>query len=155
MSPRQKIKNCLWFDNQAEEAAAFYVSVFSDGRIDRLVPGPTGETLVVEFQLAGIEFIALNGGPCFTFNEAISLSVDCADQNEVDDLWEKLSDGGSEQRCGWLKDRCGLSWQIVPSCLSKMMNDPKTQRSKCVMDALMKMTKLDIATLEAAYNAAN
>ncbi len=149
--PRQKITTFLWFDTQAEEAAKFYTSVFKDSHIHRAVPGPNGTPMVVEFQLAGIPFIALNGGPHFKFNEAISLSVDCADQAEVDDLWKKLTEGGSESRCGWLKDKYGLSWQIVPSCLPAMMHDPDPAKTKRVMEALMQMVKLDIDALKAAY----
>ena len=148
--PRQKITTFLWFDTQAEEAARFYVSLFRDSGIDRVVPGPTGAAMTVDFHLAGIPFIALNGGPHFKFTEAISLSVDCADQAEVDELWEKLSEGGSEGRCGWLKDRYGLSWQIVPSILPKLLSDPA--RAGGVMQALMQMNKLDIQKLQDAYD---
>jgi predicted 3-demethylubiquinone-9 3-methyltransferase (glyoxalase superfamily) len=147
---RQKISPCLWFDGKAEEAARFYVSVFPDSEILGVTPGPTGAALVVRFRLAGIEFLALNGGPQFTFNEAISLSIDCRFQAEVDELWEKLSAGGSEGRCGWLKDRYGLSWQVVPAALSKLLADPDRARSARVMEALMRMTRLDIRALEAA-----
>ncbi len=149
----QKIRPCLWFDGNAEEAAKFYVSVFKDSRITGVTPGPTGAALVVEFQLAGVEFLALNGGPHFKFNEAISLSVDCQSQEELDDLWEKLSAGGSDGHCGWLKDRYGLSWQIVPSVLGKLIGGTDRARAKRVMDALMGMAKLDIRALEAAANA--
>ena len=116
----QKIKTCLWFDGNGQEAAEFYVSVFKDSRragITGITPGPTGAALVVAFRLAGAEFLALNGGPHFKFNEAVSLSVDCRSQEELDELWEKLSAGGSPGQCGWLKDRYGLSWQIVPAVL--------------------------------------
>lgn len=148
---RQKIKTCLWFDGKAEEAAKFYVSIFKDSGITGVTPGPTGAALVVAFRLAGVEFIALNGGPQFQFNEAVSLSVDCQSQEELDELWEKLSAGGSPGPCGWLKDRYGLSWQIVPAVLPKLLADPG--RAKRVMDALMGMTKLDIRALEAAADA--
>lgn len=148
---RQKITPFLWFDNNAEEAANFYCSIFKNSRIDRIVPGPDGGAMVVEFQLAGMPLIALNGGPHFKFTEAISLSVDCADQAEVDELWNQLSAGGSTSQCGWLKDKYGLSWQIVPSCLPEMLSDPDRAKSGRVMQALMQMTKLDIAGLERAY----
>jgi predicted 3-demethylubiquinone-9 3-methyltransferase (glyoxalase superfamily) len=147
---RQKIKTCLWFDGTAEEAARFYVSVFKDSGITGITPGPDGAALVVAFRLAGVEFIALNGGPQFQFNEAVSLSVDCRSQEELDELWEKLSAGGSGGQCGWLKDRYGLSWQIVPAVLPKLLAGPDRGRAKRVMDALMGMTKLDIRVLEAA-----
>lgn len=148
--PRQKITTFLWFDDQAEEAARFYASVFKDSGIDRVMPGPGGKPMTVEFHLAGVPFIALNGGPHFKFTEAISLSVDCADQAEVDDLWEKLSAGGAPSRCGWLKDRYGLSWQIVPSVLPKLLADPACAGS--VMQALMGMDKLDIQKLQDAFD---
>lgn len=145
---RQKITTCLWFDGQAEEAAAFYVSIFPNSAITNVTPGPGGKALVVEFKLAGVEFLALNGGPHFQFNEAISLSIDCQSQAEVDAFWEKLSAGGSDARCGWLKDKYGVSWQVVPSILPKLLQDPATAAR--VFPALMQMTKLDIAALEAA-----
>lgn len=147
---RQKITTFLWFDTQAEEAAKFYVSIFKNSKINNVVPGPAGTAMVVEFELAGIPYIALNGGPHFKFTEAISLSVDCGDQQEVDELWEKLAVGGSNGQCGWLKDKFGLSWQIVPSVLPKLMSDPS--RSGRVMQALMQMTKLDIQKLQDAYD---
>ena len=147
---RQKITTFLWFDSQAEEAANFYVSLFKDSRITHVTPGPTGAAFVVEFELAGIQYIALNGGPMYKFSEAISLSVDCTDQAEVDELWEKLSEGGSKSQCGWLKDKYGLSWQIVPSILPKLMADPSGR----VMQALMQMTKIDIAFLQRAHDGA-
>ena len=149
--PRQKITPFLWFDAQAKEAAGFYVSLFKNSRIHRVVPGPTGAAMIVEFQLAGAEFLALNGGPHFKFNEAISLSVNCADQTEVDELWEMLSEGGSKVQCGWLKDKYGLSWQIVPSILPELMSKADPSQAKRVMDALMGMTKLDVDALKAAY----
>jgi len=146
---RLKITTFLWFDSQAEEAANFYVSLFKDSRISHVTPGPTGAAFVVEFELAGIQYIALNGGPMFKFTEAISLSVDCVDQAEVDELWEKLtSNGGSPSQCGWLKDKFGLSWQIVPSVLPKLMSDPSGRS----MQAMMQMTKLDIQKLQDAYD---
>lgn len=146
--PRQKVTTFLWFDTQAEEAANFYVSLFKDSRVTHVTPGPTGAAFVVEFELGGIQYIALNGGPMFKFTEAISLSVDCADQTEVDRLWEKLSVGGSDFRCGWLKDKYGLSWQIVPTVLPKLMADPSGR----VMQALMQMQKLDIQKLQDAFD---
>ena len=154
---RQKIRTCLWFDRNAEEAARFYVSVFKDhgdSAVTGVTPGPDGAALVVEFRLAGVEYLALNGGPQFRFNEAISLSVDCRSQEELDELWEKLSAGGSESRCGWLKDRYGLSWQIVPAALPKLLDGADPGRAQRVMKALLGMTKLDIRALEAAAEAA-
>ena len=149
----QKIKTCLWFDGNAEEAAEFYVSVFKDSAVTGITPGPTGAALVVSFRLAGAEFLALYRGPQFRFNEAVSLSVDCRSQEELDELWEKLSAGGSGGQCGWLKDRYGLSWQIVPAVLPKLLAGADRGRAKRVMDALMGMTKLDIRALEAAADA--
>jgi len=148
--PTQKIKTFLWYDTQAEEAARFYVSLFPDSRINRLVPGPGGTTMLVDFTLAGVDYAALNGGPMYQFSEAISLAVDCDDQAEIDWLWNALSDGGSDQQCGWLKDRYGLSWQIVPAILPKLLFDPA--RGGAVMQALMQMKKLDIQKLQAAYD---
>lgn len=149
----QKIKACLWFDGDGEEAARFYVAAFAgrgDSAVTSVTPGPTGAALVVAFRLAGVDFLALNGGPHFKFNEAISLSVDCQSQEELDDLWDKLSAGGDPkaQQCGWLKDRYGLSWQIVPAVLPKLLADPA--RAGRVMAVLMGMKKLDIRALEAA-----
>lgn len=155
--PRQKITTFLWFDNNAEEAVNFYVSTFKNSKILNVTryseagPGPAGTVMVMEFQLAGVEFIALNGGPHFKFTEAISLSVDCTSQEEVDELWAKLTEGGQEVQCGWLKDKYGLSWQIVPSVLGEMMSDPDAAKSKRVCEAMMKMVKLDIAKLKQAY----
>ena len=149
----QKIRTCLWFDGNGREAAEFYVSVFKDrgdSGITGITPGPNGAALVVAFRLAGVEFLALNGGPHFRFNEAISLSVDCRSQEELDELWEKLSAGGSKGQCGWLKDRYGLSWQIVPSVLPKLLAGADRARAQRVLEALMGMTKLDIRALEAA-----
>jgi predicted 3-demethylubiquinone-9 3-methyltransferase (glyoxalase superfamily) len=153
----QKIKTCLWFDGNGQEAAEFYVSIFKDrgdSAITGITPGPSGAALVVEFRLTGVEFLALNGGPYFKFNEAISLSVECRSQQELDELWEKLSAGGSPGRCGWLKDRYGLSWQIVPAVLPKLLAAADPGRAQRVMAALMGMTKLDIQALEAAAEAA-
>lgn len=151
---RQKIRTFLWYDHQAEEAANLYVSLFKNSRITHISrytdagPGPAGSAMTVEFELAGIEYIALNGGPHFQFTEAISLSVDCESQAEIDGLWEKLSAPGSKGQCGWLKDKFGLSWQIVPSILSKLLSDPKTAGR--VMPVMMQMAKLDIAVLQRA-----
>lgn len=153
----QKIVTYLWFDNQAEEAAHFYTSLFADSKVTEVSrygeagPGPAGTVMVVTFQLAGQEFIALNGGPQFKFNEAVSLYVNCQTQQEVDELWGKLTaDGGQEQPCGWLKDKYGLSWQIIPTALPELLNDPDPAKAKRVMEAMFQMTKIDIATLEAA-----
>ena len=153
----QKITPFLWFDNQAEEAMNFYVSVFKNskrGRISRYGeagPGPKGTVMVATFQLEGQEFIALNGGPHFKFTEAISLVVNCETQDEVDAFWEKLSEGGSKGQCGWLKDKYGLSWQIVPTALGQLMSDPDPEKSKRVMQAMLQMTKIDIKKLKQAY----
>jgi predicted 3-demethylubiquinone-9 3-methyltransferase (glyoxalase superfamily) len=147
---RQKITPFLWFDGKAEEAAEYYVSIFPDSAITGVTPGPTGAALVVQFRLAGLEFRALNGGPEFTFNEAISLSIDCHSQAEVDELWEKLSTGGSEGQCGWLKDKYGLSWQVVPAVLPKLLGDADRAKAARVMEALMQMTRLDIQALQEA-----
>jgi predicted 3-demethylubiquinone-9 3-methyltransferase (glyoxalase superfamily) len=153
----QKITPFLWFDDKAEEAMDFYVSIFKNskrGRISRYGeagPGPSGAVMVVTFQLDGREFMALNGGPHFKFTEAISLLVDCETQDEVDALWEKLSEGGAKGQCGWLKDKYGLSWQIVPTALGEMMSDPDPEKSKRVMNAMLQMKKLDINTLKQAY----
>ncbi len=147
---RQKVSPCLWFDNQAEEAARFYVSLFPDSEITGVMPGADGSALVVSFQLAGLQFQALNGGPMFKFTEAISLSIDCESQAEVDDFWEKLSAGGSTSQCGWLKDRYGLSWQVVPGILPKLLSDADRDRAGRVMQAMMQMTRLDIQKLQAA-----
>ena len=152
-----KITPFLWFDNQAEEAANFYVSIFKNSKIVNVSrygeagPGPKGSAMTVVFQLDGQEFIALNGGPHFKFTEAISFSVDCKTQQEVDEYWEKLSAGGKPGQCGWLKDKYGLSWQIVPSILGQLLGDKDPQKSKRAMEAMVKMTKLDIAALQRAY----
>lgn len=154
----QKITPCLWFDNNAEEAVNHYLSIFKNSKINKILrcgdagPGPKGSVLTIAFQLEGEDFIALNGGPIFKFNEAISLSVDCKSQIEVDDLWEKLSDGGQESQCGWLKDKFGLSWQVVPSALVEMLQDPDPEKTKRVMAAMMQMGKIDIAKLKQAYD---
>jgi len=154
----QKITPFLWFDNQAEEAANFYVSIFKNSKILSISrygeagPGPKGSAMTVMFQLDGEEFIALNGGPLFKFTEAISFVVNCETQQEVDEFWEKLSEDGGESRCGWLKDKYGLSWQIVPTILGKLMTDPDPQKSKRVMEAMLKMEKIVIDDLKRAYD---
>ena len=148
----------LWFDTQAEEAARFYVSIFKNSKIVKIArygeagPGPKGSVMTVVFELEGQEFIALNGGPQFKFTEAISFSVNCETQKEVDQFWEKLSQGGEEGPCGWLKDRYGLSWQINPVILGEMLSDPDPRKSRRVMQAMLKMKKIDIAALKKAYN---
>ena len=156
-----KVTPCLWFDGQAEEAAAFYTSIFPDSRIDQVnrapgdtPSGPEGSVLTVDFTIAGEPFIALNGGPDFTFNEAISFSIDCEDQAEVDRYWEALVAGGGEHSvCGWLKDRFGVSWQVVPKILPELMNGPDRARAKRALDAMLKMTKLDVAKIREAADA--
>jgi predicted 3-demethylubiquinone-9 3-methyltransferase (glyoxalase superfamily) len=154
----QKITPCLWFDNNAEEAVNHYLSIFKNSKVNKVLrcgdagPGPKGSVLTIAFQLEGQDFIALNGGPIFKFNEAISLSVDCKSQAEVDELWERLSAGGQESQCGWLKDKFGLSWQVVPSALVEMLQDPDPEKAKRVMAAMMKMGKIDIAKLKQAYD---
>jgi predicted 3-demethylubiquinone-9 3-methyltransferase (glyoxalase superfamily) len=151
-----KITPFLWFDTQAEEAAKFYASIFPKSKILKMArygdagPGPVGSVMTVEFELNGQHMIALNGGPHFKFTEAISLSVDCEDQKEVDRYWTKLSQGGEQSMCGWLKDRYGLSWQINPSILGKLLSDKDAKKAKRVMEAMLKMRKIDIAALEAA-----
>jgi predicted 3-demethylubiquinone-9 3-methyltransferase (glyoxalase superfamily) len=153
----QKISPFLWFDNQAEEAARFYTSVFKNSRIGAVTrygesgPGPKGGVMTVAFELDGQEFMALNGGPDFKFTEAVSFVVHCENQQEVDEMWEKLSAGGSEIQCGWLKDKYGLSWQIVPTVFFEMIQDEDAERKARVMNAMFQMTKLDMAGLEAAY----
>jgi len=156
-----KIRPCLWFDGEAEEAANFYVSLFPSSRIDHVQrnvmdsrAGKAGTVLVVEFTLAGQRFMALNGGTRFEYTHAISFEVDCADQAEIDRLWDALSDGGSIEQCGWLKDRYGVSWQIVPAVLGQMLGDPDPAKAQRVMQAMLRMIKLDIAGLTAAYEGA-
>jgi predicted 3-demethylubiquinone-9 3-methyltransferase (glyoxalase superfamily) len=152
----QKISPFLWFDNQAEEAMNFYLSVFKDSKAGKIVrygdagPGPKGSVMVASFELNGMKFTALNGGPIFKFTEAVSFFVDCETQAEVDHYWEKLSAGGEPGDCGWLKDRFGLSWQIVPSALPRLLGDPDAAKANRVMQAMMQMKKIDIAGLEAA-----
>jgi len=146
----QKITTFLWFDNNAEEAMNYYVSIFPNSRI--LGVSRHGGTVTVgTFELDGQKFMALNGGPQFKFTEAISLLVNCETQEEVDDLWEKLAAGGRRDRCGWLKDKFGLSWQIIPSVLGELMQDKETEKSKRVMEAMLKMDKIDIGLLKQAY----
>ncbi len=153
----QKITPFLWFDDQAEEAANFYVSIFKNSKIVNIVrygeagPGPAGTIMTVAFELNGQEFTALNGGPEFKFTEAISFFVNCESQQEVDELWEKLSEGGEEGPCGWLKDKYGLSWQIVPTVLGEMLNDPDPAKAQRVTKAMLQMQKIDIAELKQAY----
>lgn len=157
----QKITPNLWFDNEAEEAARFYVSIFKNSKIGDIthygesaaaVSGkPKGSVLTVTFQIEGQEFVALNGGPQFKFTEAISLCVNCDTQQEVDELWEKLTEGGEPGPCGWLKDKYGVSWQVVPRALSEMMLDPDPAKAERVMKALLQMRKLDIQGLKQAY----
>jgi predicted 3-demethylubiquinone-9 3-methyltransferase (glyoxalase superfamily) len=155
-----KIAPCLWFADEAEEAAKFYVSLLPDSRIDAVQKslidtpsGPAGKVLVVQFTLAGQEYMALNGGMRFEFTNAISFKVDCADQAEVDHLWNGLIDGGgSPSQCGWLKDRYGVSWQIVPSAMMRMFSGSDREGAQRAMSAMMKMTKLDIAALQKAYD---
>lgn len=152
----QKIIPCLWFDDQAEQAVRFYASIFKNSKIGKITyygegaPRPKGSVMTVRFRLDGQEFLALNGGPVFKFTEAISFIVNCRTQKEVDRMWEKLSDGG-EGQCGWLKDKYGVSWQIVPTILSKMMNDPDPAQADKVMQAVLRMKKLDINELKKAY----
>jgi predicted 3-demethylubiquinone-9 3-methyltransferase (glyoxalase superfamily) len=154
----QKINPFLWFDDQAEEAANFYVSLFKNSKVISVSrygdagPGPKGTAMVVTFELAGQKFIALNGGPLFKFTEAISFLINCETQQEVDDLWEKLSAGGAESQCGWLKDKYGLSWQVIPTSLGEMLQDKDPKKSQRVMQAMLQMGKIDIAKLKQAYN---
>jgi predicted 3-demethylubiquinone-9 3-methyltransferase (glyoxalase superfamily) len=157
----QKITPCLWFDHQAEEAAKFYVSIFKNSKIGNRtrygeagaeVSGrPKGSVMTVTFEIEGQEFVALNGGPHFTFSEAISLMVKCETQQEIDEMWEKLSQGGEEGPCGWLKDKYGLSWQIVSPEWNEMLRDKDVEKSERVMKAILQMTKPDIETLKQAY----
>jgi predicted 3-demethylubiquinone-9 3-methyltransferase (glyoxalase superfamily) len=153
----QKIVTYLWFDKNAEEAAQHYTSIFKNSKILSVSrygdagPGPKGMAMVVNFQLDGQEFIALNGGPQFKFTEAISLLVNCETQNEVDELWRKLSAGGAESQCGWLKDKFGLSWQIIPTALGKMLSDKDPKKAGRVMQAMLQMKKIEIPKLERAY----
>ncbi len=153
----KKITPFLWFDSQAEEAMNFYISIFKNSKVVNVTrnpegaPGPKGQVTIATFELDGQEFMALNGGPEFNFTEAISFYVDCKSQQEVDKLWNKLSAGGEKGRCGWLKDKYGLSWQIVPSVLGELMGDKDPQKARRVMEAMLQMDKIDIAALKLAY----
>jgi predicted 3-demethylubiquinone-9 3-methyltransferase (glyoxalase superfamily) len=153
----QKIHPFLWFDSQAEEAMNFYVSIFKNSKAGKIVrygdagPGPKGSVMTATFELEGQQFTALNGGPHFKFTEAISFVVDCKSQEEVDEFWEKLSAGGEPGHGGWLKDKFGLSWQIVPSVLMELLGDPDPEKSQRVMAAMLKMAKIDIAKLREAH----
>lgn len=153
----QRIVPCLWFDGNAEEAAEFYVSLLPDSHIDRILKSPAdtpsglaGTVLTVEFTLAGRQYVGLNGGPQFPFTEAVSFQIHCDDQPEVDRLWAAIAEGGSEVACGWVQDRWGLSWQIVPKRLIELLNDPDTARARRVQEAMMQMVKIDIAAIERA-----
>jgi predicted 3-demethylubiquinone-9 3-methyltransferase (glyoxalase superfamily) len=156
----QRITPFLWFDDQAEEAMNFYVSIFKNSKVGRVTrygeagPGPKGSVMSATFQLEGQEFMALNGGPHFSFTPAISFFVNCETQEEVDELWKKLSAGGKTERCGWLKDKYGLSWQIIPSVLGRLMGDNNAAKAQSVMKAMLEMDKIDIARLQQAYDQA-
>jgi predicted 3-demethylubiquinone-9 3-methyltransferase (glyoxalase superfamily) len=150
----QKITPFLWFNGNAEEAMKFYVSIFKNSKILSISRPGEGPVTGGTFQLEGQEFHALNGGPQFTFSPAISFFVNCETQGEVDDLWEKLSAGGSKERCGWLKDKYGVSWQIIPSVLGKLISDHKSGNAKKAFEAMLQMTKIDIEKLKQAYNQA-
>ena|SRR3984893_4746778 len=153
----QKITPFLWFDGNAEEAMNFYTSIFKNSKIGSVArygeagPGPKGTVMTASFQIEGQEFIVLNGGPQFKFTEAISFVVNCETQEEVDEFWKKLTKGGEESRCGWLKDKYGLSWQIVPTILSKLLQDKDPKKAKSVMQAMLKMNKIDIKALKQAH----
>ena len=152
----QKITPCLWFDTEGEEAASLYTSLFKNSKIVEVSrygeggPGPEGQAMTVSFELEGQQFLALNAGPAHKFNEAVSFMVSCEGQEEVDKFWNALTDGGEEGQCGWLKDKFGLSWQIVPTALPKALQDPDPDKSRKAMDAMMRMRKIDIAALEKA-----
>jgi predicted 3-demethylubiquinone-9 3-methyltransferase (glyoxalase superfamily) len=154
----QKITPCLWFETQAEEAANFYVSIFDNSQIVKVArfgeggPGPKGSVMTVSFVLDGQEFTALNGGPQFKFTEAVSFSVDCQTQEEVDRFWARLTEGGQEGPCGWLKDKYGLSWQVIPKVLGELLSDPDPGKSQRAMRAMLGMKKIDIAGLQKAYD---
>lgn len=154
----QKITPFLWFDNQAEEAVNFYASVFKNSKVGKVVrygeagPGPAGSVLTASFELEGLQFTALNGGPYYKFNEAVSFHVACETQEEVDYFWDRFSDGGQIQQCGWLKDKFGLAWQIVPTVLHKLLGDSDPKKANSVMQAMLQMRKLDIAKLQQAYD---
>ena len=152
----RKISPFLWFDSQAEEAANFYVSIFKDGKIGKTArygeagPGQLGKVMTIEFEIGGEKFTGLNGGPHFKFTEAVSFWIDCQDQAEVDYYWDALLEGGTPSQCGWLKDKFGLSWQVVPTALPRLLSNPDPVKAKKVMAAMMQMIKLDVAKLEAA-----
>jgi predicted 3-demethylubiquinone-9 3-methyltransferase (glyoxalase superfamily) len=152
----QRVTPCLWFDTQAEEAATYYTSIFRNSRVlditryGKAGPGPEGSVMTVTFELDGQEFVGLNGGPQFTFNEAISFQVTCDSQDEVDEFWSRLSEGGEEGPCGWLKDRYGVSWQIVPTRLMELLSHPDPEKSQRAMRAMLEMTKIEIAAVEEA-----
>ena len=156
----QRIVTNLWFDTEAEEAAEFYISIFKDSRIVHVAryteagPRPAGMVMTVEFELDGQRFIGINGGPEFKFDEAISLMINCETQDEIDYYWERLTEGGEESQCGWLKDRYGLSWQVVPTGMDEVFSDPDPERARRAMEALLKMRKLDIAALRSAADGA-
>src|SRR5947209_6803692 len=156
----QKITPFLWFNDQAEEAMHFYTSIFKNSKVGQISrygkggPGPEGKVMSATFQLEGQEFMALNGGPLFQFTEAISFFVNCETQEEVDELWEKLSADGEKSRCGWLKDKYGLSWQIIPIALGQLMGDKNPKQAKAVMTAMLQTDKIDISRLQQAYDAA-
>jgi predicted 3-demethylubiquinone-9 3-methyltransferase (glyoxalase superfamily) len=166
MATTQRIRPCLWFDDEAEQAARFYTGIFKNSRILTITRygkagfeihrRPAGSVLTVEFELDGQKFTALNGGPAFTFNEAISLEVHCETQDEIDYYWEKLSAGGDPkaQQCGWLKDKYGVSWQVVPTMLTELIKDEKSEESQRTFEAMLNMKKLDIAALKRAYDGA-
>jgi predicted 3-demethylubiquinone-9 3-methyltransferase (glyoxalase superfamily) len=153
----RKVTPFLWFDTQAEEAANFYVSIFKNSKLGKVSrygdagPGRAGSAMTVEFELDGQPFIALNAGPQFKFNEAVSFSIDCKTQEEVDAFWQRLTEGGEEGQCGWLKDKYGLSWQVNPTILGQMLSDPDREKANRVMQAMLKMKKINIATLKRAY----
>ena len=156
---QQLITPNLWFDTEAEEAAAFYISVFPNSRIVNVThyseagPRPAGTVLTVEFELDGQRFVGINGGPQFTFDEAVSFQISCESQQEVDEYWQRLTDGGQEGQCGWLKDKFGLSWQVVPTGMAEVLNDPDPARGQRAMQAMLKMGKIDVETLRRAADA--
>jgi predicted 3-demethylubiquinone-9 3-methyltransferase (glyoxalase superfamily) len=158
---QSKITPNLWFDTEAEQAAEFYVSIFKNSRVIGVShypensPGPAGKVMTVEFELDGLSFVGINGGPQFKFDEAVSFQISCADQAEVDYFWERLTDGGEESQCGWLKDRFGLSWQVIPQGMGELFSDPDRERASRAMQAMLKMKKLDIDELRRAADGAS
>jgi predicted 3-demethylubiquinone-9 3-methyltransferase (glyoxalase superfamily) len=150
----QKIRPFLWFNNNAEEAMKFYVSIFKDSKVVSTMPGPDGKAMGGTFQLEGQEFLVLNGGPQYHFTPAISLFVNCETQEEVDDYWKKLTAGGAEEPCGWLKDKYGLSWQIIPSVLGRLLGDKNRTKANAALQAMLKMKKIDIKGLQEAFDRA-